>query len=122
MNTRGEVQNFVGVYPSQHGDEQTKGSLKPFSISSWDTELRHYFKDTDHKNSMLQEFANFHPIVRRTVQYVSVMHVLTLISNPEPRKATQVNRWPFSTHDPLLKWSEGKIVLIGDAAHPLGLP
>ncbi|CAF9924109.1 MAG: hypothetical protein ALECFALPRED_002686 [Alectoria fallacina] len=66
----GEIQNFVGVYPSHHDDEHTK--------------------ETDHKHSMLQEFANFHPKVRRTVQYVSVMHVLTLISDPEPRKATQM--------------------------------
>lgn len=51
---------------------------------------------------MLREFAHFHPNVSRTVQ-----------------KATEVTRWPFSVHDPLSKWSQGKILLIGDAAHPV---
>ena len=27
MNTSGDVQNFVGVYPSHHDDEQIKGPL-----------------------------------------------------------------------------------------------
>lgn len=71
---------------------------------------------------MLREFAHFHPNVSRTVQYVLLMHIFIFISNREPRKATEVTRWPFSVHDPLSKWSQGKILLIGDAAHPASIP
>lgn len=71
---------------------------------------------------MLREFAQFHPNVSRTVQYVSLTHILFSVSDSESRKATEVTRWPFSVHDPLPKWSQGKILLIGDAAHPVSVP
>ena len=71
---------------------------------------------------MLREFAHFHPNVSRTIQYVSLMHILFSISEFESRKATEVTRWPFSVHDPLPKWSQGKVLLIGDAAHPVSVP
>ena len=71
---------------------------------------------------MLQEYAHFHPDVIRIIEYVSFNYVLLLISDGEIRKATEVTIWPFLMHDPLSKWSHGKILLIGDAAHPLRLP
>lgn len=47
---------------------------------------------------------------------------LFLAADSETRKATEVTRWPLSIHDPLSKWSRGKILLIGDAAHPVRIP
>lgn len=71
---------------------------------------------------MLQEYAHFHPDVSRIIEYVSLNYILLLISDSEIRKATEVTIWPFLMHDPLSKWSHGKVLLIGDAAHPLSLP
>ncbi|GAM39987.1 salicylate hydroxylase [Talaromyces pinophilus] len=34
------------------------------------------------------------------------------------RIAPDITYWPLSIHDPLPRWSYGKVVLIGDAAHP----
>ncbi|EED16358.1 salicylate hydroxylase, putative [Talaromyces stipitatus ATCC 10500] len=56
----------------------------------------------DTKASMLEEFAHFHP------------DLLELI-----RIATDITYWPLSIHDPLPRWSYGRVVLIGDAAHPM---
>ena len=50
------------------------------------------------------------------------MYSLDLVSESELRKATEVTRWPLSILDPLPKWSRGKILLIGDAAHPVRSP
>lgn len=33
--------------------------------------------------------------------------------------ATDVTCWPLSIYDPFPSWSRGKVVLIGDAAHPV---
>lgn len=33
----------------------------------------------------------------------------------------EVKCWPLSIHDPLPKWKYGKVVLIGDAAHPVSV-
>ncbi|KAF3405242.1 hypothetical protein DPV78_003195 [Talaromyces pinophilus] len=56
----------------------------------------------DIKASMLEEFAHFHP------------DLLELI-----KIAPDITYWPLSIHDPLPRWSYGKVVLIGDAAHPM---
>ena len=34
-------------------------------------------------------------------------------------KATDVSCWPLNIHEPLPSWTRGKIILIGDAAHPV---
>lgn len=43
-------------------------------------------------------------------------------NNALPSVATNVTDWPLSYHEPLETWHRGKIVLIGDAAHPVSLP
>lgn len=68
---------------------------------------------------MIREFAHFHPNVRRMIQYVFAKGSLLWHSNGESRKAPEITRWPLFAYDPLPGWSRGKIILIGDAAHPV---
>ncbi|KAI1474403.1 putative salicylate hydroxylase [Daldinia eschscholtzii] len=58
--------------------------------------------DADLKSLMLKEFGHYHP---------SITHIINV--------APSVTDWPLSYHDPLKTWHRGKIVLIGDAAHPM---
>ncbi|KAI1097349.1 putative salicylate hydroxylase [Jackrogersella minutella] len=58
--------------------------------------------DDDIKTLMLQQFGHYHP---------SLVHIINLAPN--------VTNWPLSYHDPLPTWHRGKIVLVGDAAHPM---
>lgn len=47
-------------------------------------------------------FAGFHPQVR---------HVL--------EKCPTSHKWPINTREPLASWSQGNVVLLGDACHPM---
>ncbi|KIW08533.1 uncharacterized protein PV09_01422 [Verruconis gallopava] len=51
---------------------------------------------------MLDEFRNFSPDLLEAI-----------------RQASEVKCWPLFTHEPLPVWHKGRIVLIGDAAHPM---
>ncbi|KAI0378284.1 hypothetical protein F5Y04DRAFT_284042 [Hypomontagnella monticulosa] len=77
----GEVQNFVGIHPSQ-GDTIEEGE--------------------DAKSEMKKEFAHFHEHVARMLGL-----------------AEHVRRWPLLIQDPFPTWVRGRLVLIGDAAHPM---
>ena len=70
---------------------------------------------------MIREFGHFHPKISRIVQYVLLKYKLISCTYSEHRKAPDVTRWPLFIHSPLSKWSRGKILLIGDAAHPVCL-
>ncbi|KAI9037181.1 putative salicylate hydroxylase [Aspergillus affinis] len=59
-------------------------------------------EDDDYKTMMLQRFGHFHP---------SLVHVLS--------KAPNVTIWPLNIFAPVPRWNRGKILLIGDAAHPM---
>ncbi|KAF2639733.1 putative salicylate hydroxylase [Massarina eburnea CBS 473.64] len=54
------------------------------------------------KKSMLDEFSHFSP------------GILDIV-----RKSSAVKCWPLFSHKPLSNWYNGRIVLIGDAAHPM---
>ena len=56
----------------------------------------------DFKKSMLQEFGHFHPDIRK------------ILSMSEDVKC-----WPLFIHDPLEQWTYDKVILVGDAAHPM---
>ncbi|KAK4140136.1 uncharacterized protein C8A04DRAFT_32344 [Dichotomopilus funicola] len=56
----------------------------------------------DLKELMLNEFGHFHPSLREIIKV-----------------APSVTDWPLPIHDPLPTWHRQKIVLIGDAAHPM---
>ncbi|KAL7793748.1 hypothetical protein V8C37DRAFT_409514 [Trichoderma ceciliae] len=56
----------------------------------------------DAKVSMKAEFSHFHEKINRILEI-----------------AENVKRWPLFIHDPYPTWVNGRIVLVGDAAHPM---
>jgi hypothetical protein len=54
------------------------------------------------KRAMMAEFSHFDPRVQKIIS----------LSN-------HIKRWPLFIHDPLPTWVRGRVVLIGDAAHPM---
>ncbi|KAL9130126.1 MAG: hypothetical protein Q9217_001600 [Psora testacea] len=54
------------------------------------------------KDGMIQEFGHFHP---------DIVKIL--------RASEDVKCWPLFIHEPISEWRYGKVVLIGDAAHPM---
>ncbi|MCJ1277609.1 hypothetical protein MMC21_005423 [Puttea exsequens] len=82
---RGDVQNLVGIHPTEH-------------VPNFDGT----FFAKDAKDSMLQEFDHYHP---------DILKLFNL--------AEEVKCWPLYIHEPLDSWQYGKVLLIGDAAHPM---
>jgi len=56
----------------------------------------------DFTSTMLEDFQAYHPDLK---------HVIKI--------ADGISCWPLMARDPLPTWSSGKIVLVGDAAHPV---
>ncbi|KAK3373149.1 hypothetical protein B0T24DRAFT_250949 [Lasiosphaeria ovina] len=54
------------------------------------------------KSHLLAAFPDFHPSLRAVLN-----------------KATDVKRWPLLYRAPVASWTRGKMVMIGDAAHPM---
>lgn len=54
------------------------------------------------KNNMKKEFGHFHEKLKRIIDL-----------------AEHVKCWPLLTHDPYPRWVRGRVVLIGDAVHPI---
>ncbi|KAJ4287774.1 hypothetical protein N0V90_012478 [Kalmusia sp. IMI 367209] len=73
------------------------------------------------KQTMLEEFGHYHPSLIRMFKYVSLRpsFILSIIDHSSHRIAPQVTDWRLDSHPPLPVWHRGKIVLIGDAAHPM---
>jgi 6-hydroxynicotinate 3-monooxygenase len=69
--------------------------------ADWDYGLSYIDADMD---ELRAAFAGFHPEVQ------------TLIDLAEARDCT---KWPLFERDPLPLWSRGRIVLLGDACHPM---
>ena len=59
-----------------------------------------------HKQEIAQSFKNQSPLLNTILK--------DLVSNPEP-----CYKWGLFDHQPLPFWSQGKITLLGDSAHPL---
>lgn len=68
-------------------------------VDNWDHEAS--FVDSS-REEMEAIFGNSHPVVN------------TLIDATET-----VTKWPFWNRDPLNLWSQGRMVLLGDACHPM---
>ncbi|KAK3686127.1 hypothetical protein B0T22DRAFT_467387 [Podospora appendiculata] len=54
------------------------------------------------KSHLLESFHDFHPSLRAVLN-----------------KATEVKRWPLLYRAPVSTWTKGKMVILGDAAHPM---
>ncbi|KAJ5991547.1 salicylate hydroxylase, partial [Penicillium canescens] len=90
----GEVQNFVGIHnsTSDEGDSKTTESSK---------DLLAY---------VTSQFGTFHSVLLRLIR----QRLLMLDSN-----APRITKWPLNIFQPLPYHTRGKIILIGDAAHPM---
>ncbi|KAE8376614.1 hypothetical protein BDV26DRAFT_293950 [Aspergillus bertholletiae] len=53
-------------------------------------------------NDVLAQYHDFHPSILKII-----------------RKATNIKRWPLLYREPVPSWSRDRLVLIGDAAHPM---
>ncbi|KAH8690474.1 2-polyprenyl-6-methoxyphenol hydroxylase [Talaromyces proteolyticus] len=81
-------------------------------------------------NSTLQNFVGIHPD-QQVGDYedwnlsVDVNDVLSQYRDNHPsilailKKANNVKRWPLLYRDPIPTWHRGRLVLVGDAAHPM---
>jgi 6-hydroxynicotinate 3-monooxygenase len=54
------------------------------------------------RDELREVFAGWHPDVERLVE-----------------ATTEVTKWPFYEREPLPLWSQGRVVLLGDACHPM---
>ena len=74
------------------------------------------------KDAMLQEFGHFDPALVRAISYVTMpvykCWVKHLADMP-CRDSSHIKCWPLYVHEPLPTLSDGRIVLIGDAGHPV---
>ncbi len=57
---------------------------------------------TGGKEQALKDFRGWHPTIRAIVE-----------------KAAVLNRWPLYDRAPLPRWSDARVVLLGDACHPM---
>ncbi|KAK0609583.1 hypothetical protein B0T17DRAFT_546610 [Bombardia bombarda] len=96
----GKTGNRFVSYPCRdHTIWNFVGIFHDEQLLSADTEDWHAPVDKSH---LLNSFPDFHP---------SILAVLN--------KATEVKRWPLLYRSPVSKWTNGKMVIIGDAAHPM---
>lgn len=54
------------------------------------------------RQEMLETFGHYHPVVQALIE-----------------SSEEVTKWPLLNRKPLPVWSEGRIVLLGDACHPM---
>jgi 6-hydroxynicotinate 3-monooxygenase len=54
------------------------------------------------REELAEAFEGFHPIVQALIE-----------------STDKVTKWPFFNRDPLPLWSRGRLVLLGDACHPM---
>lgn len=69
---------------------------------------------------LLEEYQNFHPSILLVLKYDSESNSCQkYITDPLPRKATSIKKWPLLFRAPISTWYRSKLVLVGDAAHPM---
>lgn len=94
----GSLVNFVGVVETdilQHARQR-------LGIDSSDDVVRESWSQEADKNVAKAIFADCHPTIRNILE-----------------TADDVKCWSLNARKPLPCWSEGHVVLIGDAAHPM---
>ncbi|QKX63106.1 uncharacterized protein TRUGW13939_10274 [Talaromyces rugulosus] len=91
-----EQERHLMWYPCRDGNVQNFVGIHP-TVPGEPPESPEGFKE-----QMLKEFAHFHP---------QVVEILKL--------GNDVKCWPLFHTEPLPTWTRGKLVVIGDAAHPM---
>jgi 6-hydroxynicotinate 3-monooxygenase len=89
--------HLMVYYTTQRRDEYYYVSGVPHP--AWD--FQGSFIDSS-REEMFETFAGYHPIVQALIE-----------------SSEQVTKWPLLNRKPLPLWSEGRLVLLGDACHPM---
>jgi hypothetical protein len=71
------------------------------------------------KSVLLNRYSDFHPAVLAVMKFVLPNLDPASLSNSKARKAKDIKQWPLLFRAPIPTWHKGKLVLIGDAAHPM---
>ncbi|CZR64780.1 related to salicylate hydroxylase [Phialocephala subalpina] len=87
-------------YPCRNNEEQNFVGI--FQDDEKDMREGKYWNVAVEQNELLEVYRNFHP---------SILAVL--------KKATHIKKWPLLFRFPISPWYSSKLVLIGDAAHPM---
>ena len=125
--TSGEVQNFAGIHPTRSMDseeEETEGettSRSPGTVLVG-TQANMIRWAQAMKDSMLKEFGHFDPEVVRMISYAAVplyVRWARYLADMPCSQSSHVKCWPLYFHEPLPRWFKGRVVLTGDAAHPV---
>ena len=74
---------------------------------------------SDMKNSMLEEFCHFDPRLVQLISCVTMPMFAMCLADVSYSQSSHVKCWPLKYYDPLPRWSNGRVILIGDAAHPV---
>jgi salicylate hydroxylase len=85
----GRFVNWVGVAPTE-----------TWTLESWTTPGR--------VDEALGDFAGWNPVVRRLIAEAG-----------DGTDAAELYRWALYDRDPLGRWGDGPVTLLGDAAHPM---
>ncbi|OHE99699.1 FAD dependent oxidoreductase [Colletotrichum orchidophilum] len=89
----------IATYPCRGGEVLNCIAIFHNEVDSSSKEDWHNSVDKSH---LLKLFDNFHPSV------LALLH-----------KASEVKQWPLLYRAPIPTWRKGRMVLIGDAAHPM---
>jgi hypothetical protein len=115
---RGEIQNFVGIHPAYTQAEDGQGSFGIGLVSLRWTQLTHR-----HSRLQARVAPRIQPLPPRTCEDTQVrIYLMTQISELltlDCRLSEDVKCWSLFVHNPLRTWIHGKVILIGDAAHPV---
>ncbi|KDN69152.1 putative FAD dependent oxidoreductase [Colletotrichum sublineola] len=100
----GEVLNCIAIFHNEWRVSNTAGAMDEMGpgeerltvarVTDWHSSVE--------KSLLLDRFSNFHP------------SVLSLLE-----KAGEVKQWPLLYRAPISTWRKGRMILIGDAAHPM---
>ncbi|OHW89735.1 FAD binding domain-containing protein [Colletotrichum incanum] len=99
-------------------------TIHNFIVMSYDEDMksatREDFQAEVDKAQLVEKFVSFHPSLLAVIrQVLSSIMAATPSSNNHRSKATDINRWPLLYRAPVPTWHKGKMVLAGDAAHPV---
>ncbi|MFT4269469.1 MAG: FAD-dependent monooxygenase [Pantoea sp.] len=92
-----EDRHLMVYYTTKSRDEYYYVSGVPHP--AWD--FKGSFVDSS-QQEMLETFGHYHPVVQALIEC-----------------SENVTKWPLLNRQPLPVWSEGRIVLLGDACHPM---